>query len=128
MSMLQFMNHAYWLALPCIMHVLCIIIYFVSGPNKGIPNVLMRKNNQTKFIDPSLLPEADNAVWMYEAHGGQVILFGNFGSDPLLQRSDYPKLEMKKFLNSILHLRTFFVLQLTPIAQHIISQWFIVFY
>ena len=67
------------------------------GPHKGIPNVLMSENNQTKFIDPSLLPKADDAVWMYEGYGSQITLFGNFGRDQLLQRSDLSKVREKRF-------------------------------
>ena len=58
------------------------------GPHKGIPNVLMSGNNQVEVINPSLIPEPDDAACtLYEAHGGQIILFGDFGIDPLLQRS-----------------------------------------
>ena len=79
------------------MYAFCSYICFVLGPHKGIPNVLMSENNQAKFIDPSLLPEADDAVRMYEAYGGQITLFGNFGSDPLLQRSDLSKVREERF-------------------------------
>ena len=67
------------------------------GPNKGIPNVLMSGNNQGKVINPSLIPEADDAVHMYEAHGGQINLFGDFGIDPLLQRSDLLDIREARF-------------------------------
>ncbi|XP_065886701.1 uncharacterized protein [Dysidea avara] len=38
----------------------------ISSTNKGIPNVMMARNNQTKQIDNTLVPAADEAVRMYE--------------------------------------------------------------
>lgn len=67
------------------------------GSHKGIPNVLTSQNNQAKAIDPSLISEADDAVQMYETHGGQITAFGDFGIDPLLQRRDLSNLREQRF-------------------------------
>ena len=73
------------------------ILFIVLGSHKGIPNVLMSENNQAKAINPSLIPEVDDAVQMYQTHGGQINLFGDFGIDPLLQRKDLSNLREQRF-------------------------------
>ena len=44
--------------------------FFCTG--RGIPNVLMAQNNQTKPIDNSVVPAADEAGRQYEENGGTV--------------------------------------------------------
>ena len=48
---------------------LCCSCIFV-GANKGIPNLLMARNNQAKPIDESLVPAVNEAVAMYESNEG----------------------------------------------------------
>jgi len=59
--------------------------------------MLMSQNNQAKPIDPSLVPEVDVAVRMYEENGGHITLFSDFGRDPLLQRQDLCSLRSQRF-------------------------------
>ena len=47
-----------------------IIISFCTG--RDIPNVLMAQNNQTKSIDNSVVPAANEAGRQYEENGGTV--------------------------------------------------------
>jgi len=70
---------------------------FVIGLNKDIPNVLMIQNNQAKTIEPSIIPDTDDAVQMYESHGGHITLFSDFGKDPLSERRDLLNLREEKF-------------------------------
>lgn len=58
------------------------------GSNRGIPTQLMRRNNHTPWIDPSILPPADDAVRQYEQFGGNITQFTAFGQDPLNSRAD----------------------------------------
>ena len=47
-----------------------IIISFCTG--RDIPNVLMAQDNQTKPIDNSVVPAANEAGRQYEENGGTV--------------------------------------------------------
>ena len=48
----------------------------------------MAQNNQTKPIDNSMAPVADEAGRHYEENGGRLTLFSEFGQDPLAERGD----------------------------------------
>ena len=69
--------------------------FFCTG--RGIPNILMVENNQTKSIDHHLVPEADEAGRLYEENGGRLTVFSNFGQDPLEQREDLKSIRMERF-------------------------------
>lgn len=75
---------------------LCCSCIFV-GANKGIPNLLMARNNQAKPIDESLVPAVNEAVAMYESNGGSLSLSSDFGRDPLAERQDLMSLRIQKF-------------------------------
>ena len=82
------MHHSLYLSF----FVLCYI-----GPNKDTPNVLMTQNNQAKPVDPSLIPNSDNAIRMYESYGGHITLWSDFGKDPLSDRRDLSNMREDKF-------------------------------
>ncbi|XP_065891603.1 uncharacterized protein [Dysidea avara] len=69
----------------------------ISGTNKGIPNVMMARNNQTKQIDNTLVPAADEAVRMYEENGGHITIFNEFGQDPLRGRQELLTIRKERF-------------------------------
>lgn len=50
---------------------------------RGIPDILMMRNNKTQRIDMSVLPSADLAVQMYTNAGGSLTNPDSFGSDPI---------------------------------------------
>ena len=52
-------------------------------PTRGSPNSAMESNNHTAKIVPSLVPLPENAVAQYEAAGGTITNFSNFGVDPI---------------------------------------------
>ena len=43
----------------------------------------MRSNNQARKINQGVIPDSANAIHQFQAHGGQLTLFSNFGEDPL---------------------------------------------
>ena len=48
------------------------------GPPKGVPNVLIARNNKSVRIDPHLLLSPEDAVWIIEAQGGRLTLLSPF--------------------------------------------------
>ena len=72
------------------------------GLGKAVPNLLMRQNNQAKAIEMSLIPDSDDAVRMYESHGGHITLFSDFGKDSLSERRDLINLREEMFLKRYL--------------------------
>ena len=58
----------------------------------------MQSNNQTMEIDGTLLPEADDALQLFEAHGGHITVFSPFGQDPLENRPDLNSKRESMFL------------------------------
>ena len=62
----------------------CIIL----GPHRGVPNELMRRNNQTAHVEPQMVPEPSDAVQQFESLGGHLNVFSPFGDDPLRDRAD----------------------------------------
>ena len=50
---------------------------------RGVPNVLMTRNNRVKRISVSLLPSPETAVQLYHQHGGRLSDPRLFGEDPL---------------------------------------------
>lgn len=72
--------------------------YFViPGGRRGVPNQLMHRNNQVMPLDPALVPEPEDAVQQFEAHGGHLTLFSAFGRDPLEDREDLIKAREEDF-------------------------------
>ena len=65
-----------------------ILLCFFLGPHRGVPNELMRRNDQTVQVDPRMLPEPSDAVEQFESFGGHLTLFSPFGEDPLQDRDD----------------------------------------
>ena len=59
----------------------------------------MIRNNQAKPVDTSLIPNADDAVQMYESYGGHITLFSDFGKDPLSKRRDLSSLREERFFD-----------------------------
>lgn len=43
----------------------------------------MRSNNRAQRINQGVIPDSTNAIHQFQAHGGQLTLFSNFGIDPL---------------------------------------------
>ena len=58
------------------------------GANRGIPNTLMRRNNQTVQINFSLVLDPEEVVEQFELHGGSITEFSPFGQDPLEGHED----------------------------------------
>ena len=71
------------------MHDYCkvISIFTLSGKQRGIPrgipNVLMTRDNRTKKFDILSLPSPDQAAQMYRASGGRITDPDSFGDDPI---------------------------------------------
>ena len=57
---------------------------FNKGRLRGIPNLMMHRNNQASPIHPHQIPSRDDAIQMFESQGGHVTFFSPFGSDPLI--------------------------------------------
>ena len=55
------------------------------------------QNNQTKHIDHSLVPSADEAGSLYEESGGSLTIFSEYGEDPLAGREDMMRARMERF-------------------------------
>ena len=58
------------------------------GEHRGIPNVLMRNNNQAAKLNPSDIPTPDDALQQFQNYGGEITVFNTFGQDPLELRPD----------------------------------------
>ena len=64
------------------------LLFGVAGGRKramrrGIPDVLMRRDNRARRIDPRLLPSTSEAVRQYRMGGGTISMPCCFGTDPL---------------------------------------------
>ena len=59
--------------------------------------MMMAQNNQSKQIDNSLVPTVDEAGRLYEANGGHLTLFNEFGRDPLTGNGDLITIRMERF-------------------------------
>ena len=59
--------------------------------------MMMARNNQTKQIDNTLVPAADEAVRMYEENGGHITIFNEFGQDPLRGRQELITIRKERF-------------------------------
>jgi len=57
--------------------------FSISLTEKGIPNVLMDRENRTAKVDPAMIPSVQDAVQQYESLGGTLTTFSPFGIDPL---------------------------------------------
>lgn len=57
----------------------------------------MRRNNQLVPLDPTLVPEPEDILQQFEAHGGQITHFSPFGQDPLQEREDLISLREQEF-------------------------------
>ena len=58
---------------------------------------MMAQNNQSKQIDSSLVPTVDEAGRLYEANGGHLTLFNEFGRDPLTGNEQLITIRMERF-------------------------------
>ena len=72
-------------------------LFVIPGGRRGVPNQLMHRNNQVMPLDPALVPEPEDAVQQFEAHGGHLTLFSAFGCDPLEDREDLIKAREEDF-------------------------------
>ena len=69
-----------------------LVLPLITGCNKGMPNRLTRRNDQAVRIDPSLVPEADEAIRQITLQRGNITMFRPFGNDPLeMHRELYQK-------------------------------------
>lgn len=59
--------------------------------------MLMHGNNQVMPIDVTLVPDTDDAVEMYQSHGGHITRDNRFGHDPLGTREDLMKIREERF-------------------------------
>ena len=50
---------------------------------RGVPDILMMRNNRAQRIDKSVLPSPDLAVQMYTNAGGNLTDPDSFGNDPI---------------------------------------------
>jgi hypothetical protein len=57
-------------------------------PGRGIPNERMQENNHVMPVDPSVIPDQDNAVQQMESMGSHLTRFSPFGFDPLESHND----------------------------------------
>ena len=85
-----------------------IVFTVFLGQHKGIPNVLMHKNNKAKIIDVVNLPEADQALQMYENEGGNINRSSEFGQDPLKERADLKNIREENFFEQYSSFDDFF--------------------
>ncbi len=67
------------------------------GARRGVPNELMRRNNQVMAVDPMVVPEPEDTVQQFEVHGVHLTLFSPFGRDPFRERDDLVKLRKEEF-------------------------------
>jgi len=49
-----------------------------------VPRLAVTVGNQAIPINPSIIPEANDAVQQFQSAGGQLTIFNSFGEDPLL--------------------------------------------
>ena len=87
----------------CCVTLICLHENLLSFPggHRGVPNQLMYRNNQVMPLDPALVPEPEDAVQQFEAHGGHLTLFSAFGRDPLEDREDLIKARKEDFIENI---------------------------
>jgi hypothetical protein len=43
----------------------------------------MYRNNQAAQVDPHVIPQPEEALRLFESHGGNITRFSQFGEDPL---------------------------------------------
>ncbi|XP_019852586.1 PREDICTED: uncharacterized protein LOC109582357 [Amphimedon queenslandica] len=55
----------------------------LRGRKNGTPNEIMRRANMTAYVQPSVLPETEDAVREMESLGSNLTYFSGFGIDPL---------------------------------------------
>lgn len=61
----------------------------VCHSGRGVPNQRMRRNNQAKqinrtvILNRTVIPDSVNAVDLFQSYGGHLTLFSDFGEDPL---------------------------------------------
>ena len=79
-------------------HRNCYYSIYSIGPHRGVPNVLMQRNNQAAQIDAHLIPEPIEALQLFESHGGHITVFSPFGQDPLEERPDLSSQREARFL------------------------------
>ena len=53
---------------------------FNQGRRRGIPNVIMHRDNQVSPISTYQLPSPDEAVQSFESHGGHLTYFSPFAT------------------------------------------------
>lgn len=92
------MNTQYQVYISVFLYLVCVHVISAAGPRRGIPNVVMHRNNQTTQIDPSFLPEAEDALQLFEANGGHITVFSPFGEDPLASHPDLAEERESTFL------------------------------
>lgn len=51
---------------------------------KGIPNQLARSINQARPVSVSEIPLPEDTVHLFEEKGGNLTVFNQFGTDPLI--------------------------------------------
>ena len=86
----------------CVFFVVYTIVIVISllcsgkknGMPRGVPNVLMNKDNRAKKVHPGVLPSPDAAVQQYSASGGRISDPLTFGVDPL--SGDPAKIAIRK--------------------------------
>ena len=66
---------------------------------KGVPNRLAVRNNFAQHIQASVIPSPEDAVSMFEGAGGNLTLISQFGSDPLVDRSDLFQMRQTEFFS-----------------------------
>ena len=89
-----------------------VLNYFILGPRRGVPNELIRSNDQAVRVEPQLVPEPRDAIQHFESLGGHLTLFSPFGEDPLKDRGDLIS-ERQSFPGNTLTLDHFFTVSLT---------------
>lgn len=65
---------------------------------RGIPDVLMMRNNRAKRIDVSMLPSPDLALRMYRNAGGSLTDPEPFGNDPICTNQEKVDIRESAFL------------------------------
>lgn len=63
-----------------------------------MPVIVRNTNNRAASVPENLIPTAEDAVAQYEANGGHLTLFPNFGTDPLGGDPNLVNIREQRFL------------------------------
>ena len=68
-----------------------------KGTARGIPNILMDRDNRARQIPATLLPDPQQAVQMYRDSGGSLTDPASYGDDPLAENDNKKQIRERCF-------------------------------